>query len=80
MTQFIRHSVNNGSLQQGSFDEQKGYNNARQFMIEFQDKCRTKNSVNRLLLKLIRYDPVDRCLSSGRQRIARTDNNADVFK
>jgi len=59
MTQFIYVTLllNNGSFQQGrqslikSLYEQKRYN-AWQFITEFPNKDWTKNSINRMLLKL----------------------------
>ena len=39
----------------------------------------TKSSVNRVLVKLRKYDTVDRCLGGGRQRIVHTDENIDVI-
>jgi len=44
-----------------SLYEWKGYN-ARQFIIEFQDKDWTKNSINRLLVKLRQFRTVWRVI------------------
>jgi len=55
MTQLIRHSLNNGSIQQGRFlikilYQWKGYND-QQFMRVSKQRL-TKSSINMLLLKL----------------------------
>jgi len=58
-----------------SLQECKGYN-ARQFITKFMNKGWTKNSINRLLVKL---RTVDRHLGSGR-RSAHTDDNVDTVE